>query len=141
MPQFRSEHRQCRDAAANDTSHDQALVCSPQIGFSSERNRRLCARGEEGHRAPSKDGSKPQRQPKAEARGSPDSSRGGSLPLPLYAYAPLSQSNSCSVFSPLNPSRRKAKCQVLCTMYLTYRKSTQSQPLLFSVSYKLTVAR
>src|SRR5262249_45196769 len=107
MRQFRSEHRQCRDAAANGTSHDQALACSPQIVFSSECNRRLCARGEEGHWAPSKGGSKPQRQPKAEARGSPDSSRAGLPLLPLYAYAPLSQSNFCSVFSPLNPSRHR----------------------------------
>jgi len=132
MPQFRSEHMQCRDAAANGTSHDQALACSPQIGFSSERNRRLCARGEEGHRAPSKGGSKPQRQPKAEARGSPDSSRAGLLPLPLYAYAPLSQSNFCSVFSPLKLSRYKAKCQVLYTMYLTYRRNKPISTLLFS---------
>src|SRR5262252_253601 len=123
MRQFQSEHRQCRDAAAKGTSHDQALACSPQIGFSSERNRRPCARGEEGHRAPSKGGSKPQQQPKAEARGSPDSSRAGLRPLPQYAYVALSQSNFCSVFSSLNPSRRKVKCQVFYTIYLTYRRT------------------
>src|SRR5262249_49548705 len=131
MRQFRSEHRQCRDAAANGTSHDQALACSLQIGSSSESNRRLCARGEVGHRAPSKGGSKPQQQPKAEALGSPDSSRAGLPPLPQYAYAPLSQSNFCSVFSPLNPSRRNVKCQVLYTIYLTY--STNRRPAVWNI--------
>src|SRR5215475_9751707 len=83
---------------SNGTSHDQALACSPQIVFSSECNRRLCARGEEGHWAPSKGGSKPQRQPKAEARGSPDSSRAG-LPPFLYTLTHLCRNRIFARFS------------------------------------------
>ena len=125
---------QCHDARANATSRDRVPACSLRIGFSSERNTRLFARDEEDHQAPSKGGSKPQRRPKEEARGSPDNSRAGLPLLPRYASAPWSRSNLYSVFSPLNASRPKAKCQVLYTIYLTFALHRISPTDLFSVS-------